>query len=57
MNSKAVIHCLIFINKIYKWKLKEKEINPSTEVLTVSKSVHVTWMWTKKIKAKSVEIE
>lgn len=23
----------------------------------VSKSVHVTWMWTKKIKAKSVEIE
>ena len=57
MNSKAVIHCLILINKIYKWKLKKKEINPNPKVLMVSKSVHVTWMWTKKIKAKSVEIE
>ena len=34
-----------------------KEINTNPKVLTVSKSVHVTWMWTKKIKAKSVEIE
>lgn len=58
MNSKAVIRCLILINKIYNWKLqKKKEINLSPEVLKVSKSVHITWLRTKKIMTKSVEIE
>ena len=58
MNSKAVIRCLILINKIYNWKLqKKKEINLSPEELKVSKSVHITWLRTKNIMTKSVEIE
>lgn len=57
MNSKVVIRCFIFINKIYNWKLKnKKEENLSLEFLKVFKSVDVICIWIKKIMIKSVDI-